>query len=288
MSACARMALAVALLCSAPACEQQSEQVKGFAQPADVAAVREIRAPYRPEGVPVQPGDPAWERAPEFPVSLMAQLILPPQGGGSVKQVGVRALHDGQQLALRFEWADATENREVGVDTFRDAIAVGFPTRESETPPSPFMGDAEHPINIWQWTADFDANARGKGAFSERYPHTEGVWYFPQDYAVTREVRAWRGIEPVIELEASGFGTLERKVSQNVLGLGTHHDGHWSVVLRRELSTGNPEDTMFRPGDLTQVILAVWDGGNREVNGKKGVTMTWTPLRLAWTFDAGE
>lgn len=263
------------------ACEQQADEpLKGFA-PSDVAAaVNEIRAPYRPEGVPVQPDDPAWRSAPELPVELMAQLILPPQGGGTVTNVGVRALHDGQQLALRFEWEDTTENREVGVDTFRDAIAVGFPTRESETLPSPFMGDEQHPINIWQWTADFDANARGQGAFAENYPHTEGVWYFPQDYSVTREVQGWRGTEPVIELTASGWGTLEREVSQNVRGLSKHADGKWRLVLRRELSTGNPRDTSFRAGEGTHLILAVWNGSRGEVNGRKSITMTWTPLRL--------
>ncbi len=103
--------------------------------------------------------------------------------------------------------------------------ATRFPTRQSERIPSPFMGDAEAPINIWQWTADFDANARGYGGFADNYPHTEGVWYFPQDYDATREVRAWRGTEPVIELVATGWGTLERKVTQNILGVSKYRNG---------------------------------------------------------------
>lgn len=267
----------IATACSGLACTQEQESTEELSE---VGAPSEIHAHYLPAGVPVRPDDEAWGRASEFTVGLTPQLILPPQGGGSVKEVKVRALHDGEQLALRFEWVDATENREVGVDTFRDAIAVGFPTRLSENLPSPFMGDAANPVNIWQWTADFDANAQGQGGFASRYPHMDGVWYFPQDYAVTREVRAWRGTEPVIELEAKGFGTLEQKVSQNVLGLGNHEDGRWRVVLRRHLSTGHPEDTLFRPGEKTQIILAVWNGSKNEVDGRKGVTMTWTPFQL--------
>lgn len=201
--------------------------------------------------------------------------------------VSVRALHNGEAIALRLEWADPSPNRAVGVDTFRDAIAVGFPTRETEIAPSPFMGDVEHPINIWQWTADFDANAKGQGGFAQQYPHTEGVWYFPQDYSATRDVLAWRGNEPVIELVASGFGTLERKVSQNVRGLSQYKDGRWRVVLRRELSTGNPEDTMFRAGGKTHMIAAVWNGSHQEVNGKKSVTMMWTPFGLDPTVPEG-
>jgi hypothetical protein len=210
--------------------------------------------------------------------------MLPPYGGGSVAELSVRAAHDGERISFRFEWADASENRDVGVNRFRDAVSIGFPSREFEMLPSPFMGDAEHPVNIWQWTADFDANAHGHGAFSERYPHTEGVWYFPHDYAVTRQVSAWRGGEPVIELSATGFGTLERKVSQNVFGRGVHRDGRWRVALVREMSTGNPDDTLFRAGERTFAIYAVWDGERREVNGKKSVTMMWVPLELAPTF----
>ena len=210
-------------------------------------------------------------------------MMIPPHGGGSVTHVKVRAVHDGQQLALRFEWGDSTPNREVGVDRFRDAVAVGFPTRQAERVPSPFMGDPDHPVNLWQWTADFDANARGQGGFAERYPHTEGVWYFPQDSEVTREVRGWRGTEPVIELVATGFGTVERRLSQNVRGVSRYTEGRWEVVLRRALATGNPEETRFRAGESTWVILAVWDGEKREVNGKKSVTMMWTPLTLQST-----
>ena len=239
-----------------------------------------VRARYVSEPVPIGPTDARWNKVAATTIPLLAQQMIPPQGGGSIGEVSVRGLHDGDRLALRFEWADATANRSVGVSTFRDAIAVGFPTRESDYLPSPFMGDPEHPVNIWQWTADFDANARGQGGFAERYPHTEGVWYFPQDYAVTREVTGWRGTEPVIELVATGFGTLERKVSQNVHGQSRHVNGRWQVVLHRSLSTGNPEDTLFQAGTKTHLILAVWNGAVGDVNGKKSIMMMWTPLVL--------
>jgi DMSO reductase family type II enzyme heme b subunit len=240
----------------------------------------DIRVLYRAEGVPVQPGDPAWKSAPERSLNLSPQVVVVPRGGGAVTKVSIKAIHDGRWLALRLTWQDATANQDVGTSTFRDSVAVGFPITEGETPPSPFMGEAKRPVNIWQWTADFDANAQGQGGFAERYPHTEGVWYFPQDYEVTREVRAWRGFEPVIELTARGFGTLERKVAQNVRGIGKHSNGLWSVVLRRQLSTGNPRDPLFQPGRTVQAIFAVWDGSKGEVNGRKAVTMYWTPFTL--------
>ena len=50
-------------------------------------------------------------------------------------------------------------------------------------------------------------------------------------------------------------------------------------VLRR-LSTGDPEDASFLPGETTSFILAVWDGSAGDVNGRKSVTLAWTPLAL--------
>jgi hypothetical protein len=210
----------------------------------------------------------------------MAQMITVPQGGGSVTQVLVRAVHDGEEIAVRLEWADAVADRGVGVDTFRDAAAIGFPVGRPTAPPSPFMGDPDHPVVIWQWAADFDANAEGKSRFGERYPHSEGVWIFPQDLSVRRKVRGWRGADPVIEYVAEGFGTLKPRIETSVAGTSSHVDGRWSVVLRRALSTSNTVDPVFVPGEASSLILAVWDGAEHEVNGRKAVTYQWIPAML--------
>jgi hypothetical protein len=289
------LVLLVLLWGCGPAAEVVEEPVPGAAAPEEAAEApapgeaagpEEIHVVYASEGVPILPDDAAWEKLPKKTLKLVGQAIIPPHGGGTVQAVDVRAIHDGESLALLLEWVDASIDRAVGSSTFRDAVAVGFPTRESTTLPSPFMGDAQHSVNIWQWTADFDANARGKSGFAERYPHTEGVWYFPQDPAVSRTVRAWRGTEPVIELEASGFGTLERHASQNVYGASHHAQGRWRVVLRRDLSTGSPEDTLFRPGSRSHLTVAVWDGAENNVNGKKSITMNWSPFVLDPTLVA--
>ena len=246
----------------------------------------EVRVVYLSSGLPVRPDDPAWNNVPVKTIAVLPQTIIVPNGGGTVKEVRVRAAHDGERIAFLLAWKDDTVDRRVGTSTFRDAVAIGFPLRESETAPSPFMGDPQHPVNIWQWTADFDAASRGRSAFAEMYPHTEGVWYFPQDDAEDREVRGWRGAEPVMELSAMGFGTLRRHATQNVSGTGRSANGEWQVVLRRDMSTGSPEDTFFQPGSNSFMIMAVWNGSNREVNGKKSVTMSWTPITIEPTLVA--
>ena len=115
--------------------------------PAAGAQTPGVRAVFAPAGAASAPRDAGWGSAPEATLALSPQIILPPHGGGSVTAVRVRAMHDGEWLAIRLEWEDASADRAVGGDTFRDAAAVGFPVRESEVAASPFMGDAEHPVN---------------------------------------------------------------------------------------------------------------------------------------------
>ena len=251
-----------------------------LAHGAAAAPPDEVRVVFVRDGVYASPTDAAWDAVPETTYDLQEQMIAPPVGGGSVTAVSVRATHDGDEVAIRFAWADGSADRGVGVDTFRDAAAVGFPAGRPESAPSPFMGDADHPVVIWQWAADFDANAEGSNRFGDRYPHSEGVWIFPQDLDVRRSVRGWRGADPVIEYIARGFGTLTPRMGATVLGTSEHADGRWAVVFRRKLTTSNDVDAAFVPGETTPMIIAIWNGAEEEVNGRKAVTYAWIPAKF--------
>jgi hypothetical protein len=232
------------------------------------------------DGVMSSPTDDLWNEIPETTYALQAQIITAPNGGGSISKVSVRSVHDGDEIAFRLQWFDPSPDRGVGVDTFRDAAAIGFPVGRPNVAPSPFMGDEDHPVVIWQWAADFDADAEGRSRFSERYPHAEGVWIFPQDLSVRRKVRGWRGADPVIEYLAKGFGTLTLRMGTTVEGVSDYKRGQWSVVLRRKLETSNAEDPVFIPGGAASLILAIWNGDKKEVNGRKAVTYQWIPAKL--------
>ncbi|MBW2245444.1 MAG: hypothetical protein JRH01_26075 [Deltaproteobacteria bacterium] len=247
---------------------------------AQAAQPEEVRVVFVRDGVYSSATDPAWEGVPETVHKLMSQMVTSPHGGGSVDKIAVRATHDGEEISIRLQWADASADRGVGVNTFRDAAAIGFPVGRPTIAPSPFMGDEERPVVIWQWAADFDADAEGKSRFGDRYPHSEGVWIFPQDLSVRRQVRGWRGADPVIEYVARGFGTLTPRIETTVEGASDFRDGKWSVVLRRKLSTSNSEDPVFVPGEASSLILAVWNGKEEEVNGRKAVTYQWIPAKL--------
>lgn len=255
----------------------------GIAFAAAAAGAQEgpaVRAVYRAEGAPAAPGAEAWSAAPESALPLSAQIIIPPVGGGETAHVSVRAIHDGEWLALRLEWSDATADRRVGAKDFRDAVAVGFPQEEGDSPPSPFMGDPAHPVAIWQWAADLEASAAGEGAFAEGYPHTDGVWIFPQDERVRERVRGWRSGEPVQEFVATGYGTLAPREGTEVRGASARGADTWRVVLRRRLAPESQALPVFRPGERTHLIAAVWDGAAGEVNGRKSVTLSWAPFAL--------
>jgi hypothetical protein len=232
------------------------------------------------DGVMSSPTDDLWNEIPETTYALQAQIITAPNGGGSISKVSVRSVHDGDEIAFRLQWSDPSPDRGVGVDTFRDAAAIGFPVGRPNVAPSPFMGDGDHPVVIWQWAADFDADAEGRSRFSERYPHAEGVWIFPQDLSIRRKVRGWRGADPVIEYLAKGFGTLTLRTGTTVEGASDYKRGQWSVVLRRRLETPNAVDPVFIPGEAASLILAIWNGGKKEVNGRKAVTYQWIPAKL--------
>jgi hypothetical protein len=270
MRACCSLVVTL-LLCLAEGAAAETAQ---FVQP-DEARVVFVR-----DGVFANPADEAWSEIAETTYTLMPQMITVPNGGGGVAKVAVRAAHDGEEVAIRLEWSDSRADRGVGVDTFRDAAAIGFPAGKPKVLPSPFMGDLDHPIVIWQWAADFDANAEGRSRFGERYPHSEGVWIFPQDLAVRRQVRGWRGAEPVIEYIARGFGTLTPRMDGAVEGISDYKGGQWAVVLRRELTTSRDEDAAFAPGETTQMIIAIWNGDEKEVNGRKSITYAWIPARF--------
>ena len=230
----------------------------------------------RISSVPIEPGDTAWDSVESADLMLSSQMIAPPVGGGAVGQVNVKAVHDGTWLSVRLEWSDPSVDQAVGVDRFRDAVAVGFPV--TNEPTSPFMGDAAHPVAIWQWSANHQANNDGKGQFADDYPKSDGVWYADHDAAMSVRVHRWRGVEPAEHFVAEGFGTLRPEPEDSLAGMGQWVDGTWTVVLRRHLT--NSALPSFQPGGSSQMIVAVWDGDSKEVNGRKSVTLNWTPVTL--------
>ena len=171
-----------------------------------VITVGQINAP-----IPAtDPFDKAWQAAPVADIPLSAQQMWQP-GGGSVAAVQVRALMNGQQMAFLVSWADDTKNDFVR-DMPSDATAIQLPLDPTHLPYQ-CMGQSDSRVNIWQWKAALEAEARAsEGAIP--YNNTRNLTSNGICRAVDTE-----GIHPVAN--------------------STWRDGRWYVIFTRDMASGN-------------------------------------------------
>jgi mono/diheme cytochrome c family protein len=255
------------------------------------AEVNDILAPSdglihvsRAQGpLPEDPLAPAWERIDSVRVPLNP---LWPESN-PLPAVAVRALHDSRKVAILLQWRDEIANgAPVRIDDFQDAAALQFPLKEA----IPFlgMGDAENPVNLWQWKAGWQSDADGQRADVQTVYPSMHVDRYPDESllfitaAAAGNLMATGHPQPVEDANARGFGTLvsQPAASQNVRGKGLWHDGFWNVVFVRDLTSGDSADVNFAVGRATPVSFAIWDGEQRDRNGRK-VISNWYQLTFA-------
>jgi hypothetical protein len=255
-----------------------------------------LLATYTEHDVPLDPVASAaiFDAAAPLDIPLLPQMIALPHGGGSVPLVSVRAVHNGRTLFLQLSWPDPAPHRELfKYEEFSDAIAVQFPVAPGAEP-SPFMGDAEHPVNIWQWKAAWEADRQRLRDVEQVYLYRHVDFYFEEAYIWDQELKA--AFTPgraagnllsqpvrfssVENLVAYGFGTIRSQVRQDVHGAGHWQQGRWVVLMARELTSPGAADVQFRPGETALFNVAVWDGGNQDRGGQKSVSLNWWKLTL--------
>jgi mono/diheme cytochrome c family protein len=230
--------------------------------------------------LPVDPAAPVWETM--DPVRVTLNPLWPEKD--LIYAVAVRAVHDGKRLAILCTWKDPVpDGAPVRVQDFQDAVALQFSMNGN----TPFlgMGDANNPVNLWQWKAGWQLEADGhRQDMSDLYPAMHVDTYFATNYqtavAAGNEVSTPHQ-SPVEDANAHGFGTVKSQPpsEQNVSGKGVWRDGSWSVVFVRELKSKDLDDVKFAIGKSTPVAFAIWDGQNRDRNGRK-VVSNWHKLIL--------
>lgn len=243
-----------------------------------------INAPFVKKELSLDPFDSIWQRIPKVKIPLMPQTLFTPRGGGATKEIVAQILYTQNFLYLRLVWADATKTTAQEVhrtERFDDAVAVQFPLKVQNGYPSPFMGDPEHPVNIWQWKASWQESLD----MTQAHPRTvrDDEPFANESTFRTGEAAGNLFSQPkrssnVEHLIASGFGTLTTTKSQSVDGRGVWRDGRWHIVMRRAIvSRDNLVEVDLQNLPSIPIAFAVWDGAHLERDGMKSVSV-WQDL----------
>jgi len=255
------------------------------------AAAQEVTV-LQVAAIPTEPGDPAWDEAPEFAAPLLPQdLVEPRLLDPATKEVRVRAVTDGRDLGFRLEWTDPSDDDRLDLALFGDACAVQLPTGVGPDLPAPQMGEAGRPVEITYWRATWQATVDGReDSIRAIYPHAT-VDHYPFEapslaegsaaaqemaalYAPARSLgnmMAGPRDQPVEDLVSEGPGSLAPAAQSGSRGMGRRTEGGWAVVLTRRLPAN------LTGGARTQVAFAVWEGSGEEVGARKARS-GWVPL----------
>ncbi len=253
--------------------------------------------------VPVLPEHPdsgVWRSAPTVNLHLMPLWWRTERP----EEITVKAVHDGQQVAMLLNWSDTTQDTTaIRPQDFRDAAAIQFALNED--PPFFAMGQLGDHVNIWMWKSERQADLEPAYQDLEKVYPNIGIDSYPNllrspleqpmRNALTLEsdprfVTAWGAgnivADPtrnsaVEDLTAEGFGTLRARPAfdQTVSATGEYETGSYRVQFTRDLDTGKNEAVRLRPGSRTSVGFAVWNGSAGDRDGKKSITI-WQELYI--------
>jgi mono/diheme cytochrome c family protein len=265
------------------------------------AEMRRFAIPVtRVAALPDHPDAGVWNRTPLANIHLMPLWWRYDRP----EQLTVRALHDGQEIALLLVWTDVTHDATaMRPQDFRDAAAVEL--SPASDPPFFAMGQRGQPVNIWMWKAERQADLEPAFQDLEKIYPNLGIDSYPNllkspleqphRHALTLQsdptfVTAWGAGNIVADptrgsasedLTAQGFGTLRARspADQSVTAKGEYVADSYRVMFRRKLESGGPGAVALKPGDTVPVAFAVWDGAAGDRDGKKSVTI-WQELRL--------
>lgn len=245
------------------------------------------------QGPITDPLAPLWKTARPVKVVMLPQTVaLPQKPDAAVKEITVRAAHNGGWLAVHMEWADPTKSDTVILDNFGDQIALQLPVATTGAPPSPMMGNPGGRVNIMQWRAAFQRDIDDHPpSVRDLYPN---AWtdVYPDEVLGATDARPYTGAlglenpisrgraSPVLDQMAEGWGSMTVKPDQHASGKGVWKDGMWRVVITRPLVSDDANAPRLAVGTRTVVAFAVWEGGSREVGSRKAWS-AWVPLVLA-------
>ena len=237
--------------------------------PGRAPAIREVitASLVEADDLPSTSSDERWVEVDAFYVPLAGQIVVAPRWfSPRVQNVWVRALHDGEEVALLVSWTDPShspdgrwaEFAQRVVDTMEpkdegstwapgapDRFVVQFPRTLPTGLERPhfLQGDARRQAYLWSWSSNTD-----------------------------------RGVEML----AQGLETGQEQPpsSQQMTAASSWSEGEWKVLFRRTLATtDSTADLQLPRATAIPVAFQAWDGDNGEA-GKQGAVSTWYFLAL--------
>lgn len=188
----------------------------------------------------------------------------------AVHEATLRVAHDGEQILIRVEWADATrdERAKVGA-TMGDGLALQF--ARSMDPPLFAMGTREEPVNVWRWHAFDPKETAGMVDLLSAARHQN------LDVPVGR-------LAPSPRAESIELGGMASAASATSSGLPLHvatawRDGRWTATFRRPLRARAASEVDLAVGTPVLFALALWNGSLDTSAASKSIT-TWHQLDL--------
>jgi hypothetical protein len=203
-----------------------------------------------------------------------------------VRQAELCALHDGQRIAIRVRWPDATRDQDQPLeDAPIDGVSLAL---SSDAEPPVFgMGSGEHPVNLWHWRADRMIDRAGALDLLENPPHVLRDPAFGESRTDVRPLYLPAPAldvptdEVVSTLGAQGHERLGQ-ASSTVLEVRAEarwDQGHWTVVFTRPLVSGMEGAVALRAGQDAQLALAIWNATPPTGLARKSITI-WHRLLL--------
>ncbi|MBI3764001.1 MAG: c-type cytochrome [Chloroflexi bacterium] len=192
--------------------------------------------------IPTEPAAVQWQSATLYYYPLVGEIMREPRDyTPSIKGVWVRGLYNSTDLGLLVQWDDRQQNTGAEGQP-QDEIDVQFQTKVPEGAERPYFvyGDADHPVNLWTWTA---------------------------------------GASVGVEQTGKGSDSVAPQAAQNLTTKSYYTAGRYSVVFRRSLNTGDAEDIALSSGVFVPIAFAASDGLRGETPGH-GAISSWYQIYL--------
>lgn len=232
-----------------------------------------LRAARLSGGVPSDPGDARWQQA------LENRVVLAPLSWheDAIFVAHLTAVHDGETLAVRIRWADASRDDSNLMARHTDGAALQFSL--AAEPPILAMGSGTEQINLWHWRAFAPDATAGALDLLDELPR--GRDSYGDERRSDVPIHGEPPAVPARAMAPSGFATLATamRTQRPVDAKANWVDGEWQVVFTRTLRGRDASELSLAAGGTAQIGAAVWNGAAGDRRSRKSITI-WHGLQL--------